>query len=73
MRAVVVLPLVPATWTTGIARCGDPSRSTSAVMRVSDGSSRFSGQRASSSFSTRAMSPVLLLILLRMPAAGFLD
>src|SRR3954447_13665348 len=68
IRAVVVLPLVPATWTTGIARCGDPSRSTSALMRVSDGSSRLSGQRASSSFSTRARSPVLLLLILpRMP------
>jgi hypothetical protein len=44
------------------------------VMRVSEGSSRLSGQRASSSVSTRAMSPVLLLlILLRMPADGFLD
>ena len=70
IRAVVVLPLVPATWTTGIARCGEPSRSTSALMRVSDGSSRLSGQRASSALSsTRAMSPVLLLlILVRMPA-----
>ena len=38
-------------------------------MRVSEGSSRLSGQRASRSFSTRAMSPVLpLLILVRMPA-----
>src|SRR5687768_4050988 len=54
---------------TGIARCGDPSRSTSALMRVREGSSRLSGQRASSSFSTRASSPVLLLlILVRMPA-----
>src|SRR5215204_1434255 len=70
MRAVVVLPLVPATWTTGMARCGDPSRSTRAWMRASEGSSRFSGQRASSSFSTRARSPVPpLLILLRMPVA----
>src|SRR3954447_17771325 len=68
IRAVVVLPLVPATWTTGIARCGDPSRSTSALMRVSEGSSRLSDQRASSSFSTRARSPVLLLLILpRMP------
>src|SRR5688572_20352786 len=69
IRAVVVLPLVLATWTTGIARWGDPRRSTSALMRVREGSSRLSGQRASSSFSTRASSPVLLLlILVRMPA-----
>src|SRR3954468_23936121 len=33
MRAVVVLPLVPATWMTGIARGGDPSRWTRALMR----------------------------------------
>src|SRR4051794_13104159 len=62
IRAVVVLPLVPATWTTGMARCGEPSRSTRALMRVREGSSRLSGQRASSSFSTRARSPVLLLL-----------
>src|SRR5438309_466350 len=68
MRAVVVLPFVPAIWTTGMARCGEPSRSTRAVMRVREGSSRLSGHRASNSRSTRAMSPVLpLLILPRMP------
>src|SRR5919206_4485044 len=54
IRAVVVLPLVPATCTTGNALCGEPSRSTRALMRVSDGSSRDSGQRASSACSTEA-------------------
>src|SRR5919112_1265315 len=54
IRAVVVLPLVPVTWTTGNARCGAPSRSTSAEMRVRLGSSRLSGQRARSACSTRA-------------------
>src|SRR3954469_15244357 len=69
IRAVVVLPLVPATWTTGYARCGDPSRSIRALMRVSDGSSRFSGHRASRAFSTRAISPCsVVLIAPRMPA-----
>src|SRR3954465_5893931 len=68
IRAVVVLPLVPAPWTAGSARGGEPRRSPSALRGVSEGSSRLSGQRASSSFSTRARSPVLLLLILpRMP------
>src|SRR5215207_7470989 len=56
IRAVVVLPLVPVTWTTGNARCGAPSRSTRAEMRVRDGSSRFSGHRDRSACSTLARS-----------------
>src|SRR3954454_3500513 len=40
-------------------------------MRVSDGSSRFSGQRPRSAFSTRASSATsLLLTRPRMPASG---
>ena len=50
MRAVEVLPLVPATWMTGTARCGAPSRSTSA------GSGRGTA-RAGSPASGRAAPP----------------
>ena len=34
IRATDVLPLVPATWMLGYARCGEPSSSISAAIRV---------------------------------------
>ena len=46
MIAVEPLPLVPATWITGTARCGSPRRSMSAAMRFRLGATRCSGQRA---------------------------
>ena len=66
IRAVVVLPLVPARWIDRVARCGSPSRSTSARIRSSVGSSRDSGHRCRSSAWTRAsVGPVL-----RRPRVG---
>ncbi len=45
MRAVLVLPLVPVTWTTGKVPWGSPSSSITAAMRSSDGSRSCSGVR----------------------------
>src|SRR4051812_17893449 len=52
IRAVVVLPLVPVTCTTGYARCGSPSSSTTARMRSSDGTRSCSGAFARMAAST---------------------
>ncbi len=58
MRAVVVLPFVPVMWIEGYERCGSPSTSISAAIRLTDGSSLVSPQRVASSASTsrRALS-----------------
>ncbi len=45
MRAVEVLPLVPVMWIEGYARCGSPSTSISAAIRLTEGSSLVSPQR----------------------------
>ncbi|MGY3682832.1 hypothetical protein ACVWXU_006455 [Streptomyces sp. TE33382] len=52
MRAVLVLPLVPVMWMEGYARCGSPSTSIRAAIRVTEGSSLVSPQRPASSCST---------------------
>ena len=52
MRAVDVLPFVPVMWIDGYARCGSPSTSISAAIRLTDGSSLVSPQRVASSAST---------------------
>src|SRR3954471_16784115 len=58
MRAVDVLPFVPVMWIEGYERCGSPSTSTRAEIRLTDGSSLVSPQRVASSASTsrRALS-----------------
>jgi hypothetical protein len=45
MRAVLVLPFVPVTWTTGKVRWGSPRSSMTAAIRSSDGSRSCSGAR----------------------------
>ncbi len=52
IRAVEVLPLVPARWITGYASWGSPSSSVRRRIRARSGAMRFSGQRATSSAST---------------------
>ena len=51
IRDVVVLPFVPPTWIVGYESCGEPSASTSALIRSRVGAIRFSGQRARSAAS----------------------
>ena len=45
IRVIDVLPLVPVTWMTWNARCGSPSRLTSAAIRSSVGEIWCSGRR----------------------------
>ena len=67
IRVVDVLPLVPVTCTTGYARCGSPSRLTSAATRSSVGSIWCSARRdpisSSTSRSRAAMSSTRFSLL----------